>query len=310
VFPPIKQEDDVNRTFIATAAATFLGGILIAAGTHSAVSAQGHEPPIGGIHWARGAHPAARPTKSPNLSYHGGPVMHDTFVEPIFWGVKWSDPNFAGDKISAMQSFFAGIGGSTYAGTNVEYTDGSGHVSSAVTFGAPHFDYSTSVTSANTTGPILAEVCATITNPVSNGYYPVYIDNPRGSARFCAWHSAGTCNGVTVQFAFFFDLDGDAGCDPADSSGLHSQGAAALANVSGHELSEALTDRHLDAWYDSNGSENADKCAWSFGTPLLTFANGSQWKIQGNWSNAAFNAGTGFANQSGQKACLDGGNYK
>jgi hypothetical protein len=113
-----------------------------------------------------------------------------------------------------------------------------------------------------------------------------------------------------VQFGFFYNLDGDPGCDPQDASGIHSQVLAALANVSGHELSEMLTDPKLNAWYDGNGEENSDKCAWSFGTPLLSFRNGSQWKIQGNWSNAAFNAGSGFANSSGQKACIDGGNFK
>jgi hypothetical protein len=35
-----------------------------------------------------------------------------------------------------------------------------------------------------------------------------------------------------------FKLDEDPGCDPEDTSGLPSQGPAALANVSGHELSE------------------------------------------------------------------------
>jgi hypothetical protein len=71
-------------------------------------------------------------------------------------------------------------------------------------------------------------------------------------------------NGVLVQFAFFFNLDGDPGCDAQDSSNTHSQGLEALANVSGHELSEALTDPHGDAWYDRKGAENADKCAWTF----------------------------------------------
>jgi hypothetical protein len=110
-----------------------------------------------------------------------------------------------------------------------------------------------------------------------------------------------------VQFAFFFDLDGDAGCDPQDTSGLHSQGLAAIANVSGHELSEARTDpANPGAWYDSSGQENGDKCAWTFGVPLVTFSNGTQWKIQGEWSNAAYNAGTGYPNSSGQKGCLSG----
>jgi hypothetical protein len=56
---------------------------------------------------------------------------------------------------------------------------------------------------------------------------------------------------VTVQFAFFFNLDGDVGCDPKDNTPNRSEGLAALANVSGHELSEARTDPHLDAWYDN-----------------------------------------------------------
>ncbi len=146
-----------------------------------------------------------------------------------------------------------------------------------------------------------------ITNPVSNGYYPVYTDVKRGHANYCAYHSAGTCNGVQVQFAFFFDLDNDAGCDPQDTSGQHSQGLAALANVSGHELSEARTDPDTPGgWYDSSGEENGDKCAWTFNVPLVTFSNGTQWKIQGEWSNAAYTAGTGYPNSLGQKGCLDG----
>jgi len=82
-----------------------------------------------------------------------------------------------------------------------------------------------------------------------------------------------------------------------------------LGNVSGHEISETLTDQHLDAWYDASGAENSDTCAWAFGTNLLTFSSKSKWKIQGNWSNAAFNASTGYANRSGQLGCIDGGNF-
>jgi hypothetical protein len=237
--------------------------------------------------------------------------MRGTFVEPIFWGASWSNAAFTGDKVSGLQTFYTGMSNSSYAGTNSEYTDGTGHVGTGITLGATSFDYSAATASGKSTGPVLDEVCAQISNPVANGYYPVYIDQKRGHARFCAWHSTGTCSGVQVQFAFFFNLDGDAGCDPEDSSGAHSQGLSALANVSGHELSETLTDNHLDAWFDANGAENSDKCAWTFGTPLLTFSGGSQWKIQGNWSNAAFNSSTrGYPNSSGQKGCIDGGNYK
>ena len=130
-----------------------------------------------------------------------------------------------------------------------------------------------------------------------------------GNVNYCAWHSYGSCNNVPVEFGFFFNLDNDPGCDPQDTSGLHSQGLAALANVTGHELSGTRTDPRGAGWYDSSGAENADKCAWAFGTPLIRFSNRSGWKIQGNWSNAAYSGSFGYLNLSGQPGCLDGGNY-
>jgi hypothetical protein len=139
-----------------------------------------------------------------------------------------------------------------------------------------------------------------------NSYVPVYTDVKRGGAQYCAWHSWGTINGTQVQFAFFFNLDGDAGCDPQDSSTTHSQGLEALANVTAHELAEARTDAFGSAWYDGSGAENGDKCAWTFGAPHVTLSNGTSWKLQGEWSNAAYTAGTGYANSSGQKGCLSG----
>ena len=270
------------------------------------------EPPMAGIHWARD-HAAARPRGgSPNLLYHGGPVMtQGAYVEAIYWGASWGTSAFTSDKRTGLLSFYSGFGGSSYEATNTEFTDATGHVGTTVTVGVDHVDLSAAPKNGNHTSTILEEVCSHASSLVPDGYYPVYVDTPRGHSGYCAWHSAGTCsNGVTVQFAFFYNLDGDAGCDPEDASTTHSQGLEALANVSGHELSEALTDPHLNAWYDSNGQENADKCAWAFGTDHLKFSNNSSWKIQGNWSNAAYDGGTGYANRSGQLGCLDGGNYK
>ncbi len=134
------------------------------------------------------------------------------------------------------------------------------------------------------------------------------MDKPRGHANYCAWHSAGSCGGTQVQFAFFFNLDGDPGCDPQSTVSSESQGLAALANVTGHELSEARSDPQLNAWYDSSGAENADKCAWTFGGPYVSLSNGTRWKIQGNWSNYAFDNNLGYPNSSGQNGCVDGTN--
>ena len=43
---------------------------------------------------------------------------------------------------------------------------------------------------------ILAEVARMYPHPTANAYYPVYVDQPRGNAGYCAWHSAGTINGT------------------------------------------------------------------------------------------------------------------
>jgi hypothetical protein len=277
-------------------------------------------PPMLGIHWARGFQPNARAAeeakdakaaagarRSPNMTNHGGVIMPTANVTAIFWGTSWN--GYSGDKITGMESWYLGFGGSNYAATSDEYTGLNGQVGSTLTYTGNSTDYSAS-TGGGSTSAILAEVCKVMGTKVDtsgNGYYPVYTDTPRGNANYCAWHSSGTCNGHRVQFAYFFKLDGDAGCDPQDTSGKHSQGLAAIANVSGHELSEARTDpASPGAWYDGQGAENGDKCAWTFGAPLVTFSNGSQWKIQGEWSNAAYTAGTGYPNSSGQKGCLAG----
>src|SRR5262249_27144379 len=128
-------------------------------------------------------------------------------------------------------------------------------------------------------------------------------DLKRGGAGYCAWHSYGSCNGVLVQFGFFFNLDGDPGCDPQDPGTTRSQGLEALANVSGHELSEAITDPRNGGWYDSSGQENPDKCAWKFDQAAV-LSDGSTWRIQGNWSNNSYANGTGLPNRSGQNGCL------
>ena len=238
---------------------------------------------------------------SPALLYHNGPVMTTgAAVTPIFWGSGWSTDTQS--KPTWLNTFYKGMSNSKYAGTSSEYTQtGGAHVGTFISVNNGLSDLSPTPKRAPSTTDVLAEVSKMIPSPVSNGYYPVYTDIPRGHAGYCAWHSAGTIGNVTVQFAFFFDLDNDPGCDPQSGVQTYSQGVAALANVSGHELSEALTDPQLNAWYDAQGAENADKCAWTFGHASLNFG-GTQFKVQGNWSNAA------YANHSGYDGagCVDG----
>jgi hypothetical protein len=273
----------------------------------------GIEPPMLGIHWARGFDPyplarqagRQRPQKSPDMTFHNGKILTAAATASIFWGPSWATS--PGDKITGMDSWYQGFGGTDYAATSDEYSGTNGQVTPDITYAGHVIDMS-AASGGNSTSAILAEVCRVITNPDSsgNGYYAVYTDLPRRNANYCVWHSAASCGGIPVQFAFFWKLDGDPGCDPQSTVSGESQGLAALANVSGHELSEARTDPASGGWYDSSGQENGDKCAWTFNVPYVTFSNQTQWKIQGEWSNAAYNNGTGYPNSSGQRGCLDG----
>src|SRR6476660_9114563 len=190
-----------------------------------------------GVVFAHGAAGGGNPHqgRSQQLVYHFGSVMTTgASVKAIFWGSSWNTK--PGDKITGIDSFYGGVGGTNYAGTNTEYTQsGGGTVSSSVTYGGSTVDSSTPPSGAPSTSAVLAVVAHNVSNPTTNGYYPVYSERGRGNAGYCAWHSWGTINGVLVQFAFFFNLDGDPGCNPGTVSG-QSQGLTALGIVSGHEL--------------------------------------------------------------------------
>ncbi len=294
------------RRLLVCAAIIVWSGLL-----HSPVHAA-KGPTVGsemGYVYAQGKAPRSGGTTSaPDMSYHGGTILSTAYISAIFWGPSWSDTTFSNDKIIGIDAFYTGFDRSSYAATSDEYSGSNGQISSSTTYGGHSIDTSTAANGSKPSA-ILAEVARQITNPVANGFYAVYTDLPRGNAKYCAWHSWGLVSGVEVQFAYFFSLDGDSGCDPQSTVPFQSQGLAALANVSAAELSEARTDPRGDGWYDSAGLENGGKCAWTFGGPYVTLSNGTQWKLQGEWSNYAYDNGTGYQNASGQGGCIDGSNY-
>jgi hypothetical protein len=264
------------------------------------------EPPMLGPHWSHDAAHGKGAGGNPDMSYHGGPILPSVTVEAIWWGSSW--PSYAGDEITGMDSWYKAVGETSYAATVNEYTDSAGQsVTSSIAYQGHVVDGS-SLPKRLSTSAILAEVCKVVPKPVANGYYPVYVDKPRGNAGYCAYHSWGSCGGTPVEFGFFFKMDGDAGCDPDSTVAGQTEGLQADANVSGHELSETRSDPNGNAWYDNSGEENGDKCAWTFGGSYVLFGS-QKWQIQGNWSNYDYDHNSGYANSSGQKGCADGTNY-
>src|SRR5438045_1315985 len=77
------------------------------------------EPPMAGVHWAKGqAPPTGSGKPSPNLYWHGGDIMTTADVTAIFWGPSWSSSTFAGDKVSGLDTFYSGMGNTNYATTS------------------------------------------------------------------------------------------------------------------------------------------------------------------------------------------------
>jgi hypothetical protein len=114
--------------------------------------------------------------------------------------------------------------------------------------------------------------------------------------KYCGWHTYGTISGTNIKYAFVGNADRcPTACEAQTTSPNGNAGADAMASVIAHELEEMVTDPNLNAWYDTRGYENADKCAWTFGT-VSTASNGSlynmtlgarQYLIQRNWVNAS-----------------------
>jgi len=254
------------------------------------------------VFWARGQGPAA---PLGLMTGHGGDLMLASKTYAIYWGGDWNTPAFAGDKITGLTSFFQGWGGSAYAGALTEYGGQNGQVTTASTYVGSVIDPSTAPTGEPSVTAVIAEVEKLVPVPDPTALYIVYGTTVRGTSRVCGWHWWGSYKRHPVQVAWIFNIDGDPGCDPHDSFTAHSQGLAALANITAHELAETITDPRGLGWYAAVGQgEIGDKCAYVFSVSSVTFSNSSIWHVQAEWSNTAYNAGTGFQNRVQEPGCV------
>jgi hypothetical protein len=247
-------------------------------------SGQAGKPPGGGA-------------KDNGIVYHGGPVMLGAVNVHYIWYGNWS-----GNNATTILTDLAGsIGGSGYYNINTTYTDGSGQaVSNAVAFaGSTTDNYSqgTSLTDAQIRNVVSNTIGAGV--PDTNGVYFVLTsaDVTASSGfctQYCGWHTHATINGKDVKYAFVGNPDRcPSACEQQTTGPNGNAGADGMASIIAHELEEAATDPDLNAWYDRRGAENADKCAWTFGTTYTV--NGAQanmklgardFLIQRNWVNA------------------------
>lgn len=242
---------------------------------------------------------AGKPGSTSSITYHNGPVMTDAGGVKMYyvWYGTWSDT-----QKTILRDFANGIGGTPYYGINSTYYDAARkYVANKVTLAgeatAPYIGASLTD----------AQIQTLVTDQIKNG---TLISDPNGVyflltgagvtassgflTKYCGWHTYTTLNSAVIKYSFVGNAAGGSlsSCAAQTTSSPNGDpGVDAMVSVLAHELVEAATDPQLNAWYDRSGYENADKCAWTFGTQS-TATNGSkynvsfnnrQWLIQRNW---------------------------
>src|SRR6266446_4526230 len=275
--------------------------ILAAFGVIGAVHSQGQKDEKAKvIHRSRGngdelanekAHPgeANRASRRGNgITYHGGPLIGTVGQPPVYIYYIWYG-NWSGNSATTILTDLGNsIGGSPYYNINSTYYNASNaHVVNSITYGGSTTDNYSQGTSLSDSA-----IQAVVSSAISSGRLPkntsgVYFvltssDVTASSGfctQYCGWHTYGTISGSDIKYSFVGNPDRCPSACSAQTTGPNGNaGADGMASIISHELEEAVTDPDLNAWYDRRGQENADKCAWTFGT-TPTASNGSLYNM-------------------------------
>jgi hypothetical protein len=264
-----------------------------------------------------------------NVSYHGGPVMLGTTQLYYIWYGDWSTSGGVDPQV-VLGDLGRSIGGSPYFNINTTYYDASRrHVSNSVAFaGTAQVSASSSCpndparavwrgTALNDTDieTIVRDVlqCGLLPADPAGVYLVLTARNVQETSGFCTiycgWHDHASLAVGTSSYDIKYGFIGNPAQQCPSACSIQTArspngdiGADAMASVIAHELEEAVTDPDLNAWYDRRGQENADKCAWTFGTTYRTSSGAlanmklgaRDFLIQRNWVNS----GGGYCAQS------------
>jgi Phosphate-induced protein 1 conserved region len=260
---------------------------------------------------------ASRPSRSTGIFYHGGPLIvtpNVTHVIAIYWG---NGPMYTNGPVSGagpgstdnslIGFFLSSLGGSPYFGINTTYYNGAGaHVVNTVSytsFWATGTSPSQSPTDADMVALLQSGFNSGAITFDPNTVYAIFTGsgvNLGGGfgSQYCAYHTHGTVNvngNQTVLYAAMpYNQEFPSGCTSGYASPNTDVAANSEVNTLAHEIEETTTDELGTAWYDNRGYENADKCAWTWGT-INTAPGGGTYNmilsskyflIQRNWKNS------------------------
>jgi hypothetical protein len=220
------------------------------------------------------------------ISYHGGKLIATPTVYLIFYG-NWNRGNGtdtpAGQQI--VTDFAQSISGSNYFFINTSYSAGGQTITGNVVYGGATnvgYTYGTRLRDAS--------IQSIVNDAIAGGRFPydqygVYFvltssdvaENSGFCTQYCGWHTAGTPSVGHVRYSFVGNAARCLSSCAAQSIGPNGNaGVDGMISVIAHELEEATTDPDpRSGWADASGAENADKCAWTFGSKQYKTANGA-----------------------------------
>jgi hypothetical protein len=328
----------LNRRAAPLAVLAAVGGVLASTGAGAAQTSLPTQINAKHVMWGAGqGYPSTQEANQNNLIYHGGLVETTPAVYIVYWGPSWQSGFTFKDGTSSysakaienyVNSFFANVGGSAWAGVSTQYCQNMDPGFSCA--GQPFAQFVTSPTHQlkgvwvdpspvpsdivttglvenDTNDPLETEALAAAQHFGYNINATYFILTEPGIAAtaygsvYCAYHSeTGHTTGHGVRYAFIpFVPEQGSGCGEnsvnTKNDGFGNGALDGYSIVAGHEYMEAITDPDnqngtQDGWNDVQTNENGDKCAW---TDLQNISLGGHlFAVQPTWSNEA-NAGAG-----------------
>jgi hypothetical protein len=235
---------------------------------------------------------------TPALLYNGGPVMTSVTTYAIFWtpaklqtgAATGVSPSYEGVQ-TAFLSLYPGHGLANnntqyYMAQRVGFSYYTSYIQNAGSFGGSYVDTSpypaSGCSSWETPGNCLtdAQIQAEVQKVMTlkgwtgglNKMFFVYTSSGEGSCAgfgcaysdYCAYHSYFYSGSTPVIYGN--EPYADTRCQLYGAPSPNGDPAAdAAASVTSHELTEAITDPLLNAWYSAGGAEIGDLCAWNYG---------------------------------------------
>jgi len=249
------------------------------------------------------------------IPYQGGNVLFGTVGVYLIWYGDWAPSTRA-----IVEDFVRHLGDSPYFGIlRTYYVPGSSRkycASGSLELRGEVLDnYSMGHTTKTDVSVVEELVLANIaSHALPADTNALYVVLPAADTRFgeactvyCGWHAStqgddgdGGNNNLDLKISMVIDPTACpalcTGLERVDAAPLTPNGdlaADGVVSLLAHEIEETISDPDLNAWIDLDYTENADKCAWTFGSPR-TLESGAptnmrlgthDYLIQRNWVN-------------------------